>query len=227
MKRKLRVAIADDEPDMRDFLQGVLVRLGHEVVTVAETGRQLVESCRSERPELVITDVKMSDLDGLEAARQIYCDEPVPIIVVSAYHDPEFVERAEQNHIAAYLVKPIKASNFGPAISIVMKKFEEFLEVRKEADNLRQALEDRKVIERAKGILMKEARLDEASAFRRLQKLASSQESEARHRRAHDHRDGGGLTAVRPGGIVTHTWERRRVHREVNTRARRTMTRTT
>lgn len=174
MKRKLRIAIADDEPDMREFLQGVLMRLGHEVVTVAETGRQLVESSRSERPDLVITDIKMSDLDGLEAARQIYCDGPVPIIVVSAYHDAEFVARAEQNHIAAYLVKPVKASNLAPAISIVMKKFEEFLEVRKEADNLRQALEDRKVIERAKGILMKEARLDEESAFRRLQKLASS-----------------------------------------------------
>src|SRR5262245_49888395 len=144
MKRKLRVAIADDEPDMRQFLQGALTRLGHDVIVAAETGSRLVDQCRSDRPELVITDIKMPDMDGLEAARQIYGDGPVPIIIVSAYHDPEFVERAEENHIAAYLVKPIKATNLGPAIAIVMKKFEEFLELQKEAANLSQALEDRK-----------------------------------------------------------------------------------
>jgi response regulator NasT len=174
MKRKLRVAIADDEADMRLFLQGVLTRLGHEVVAMAETGRQLVESCSLEHPDLVITDIKMPDMDGLEAAAQIYRNALVPIIVVSAYHDPQFIERAEQNHIAAFLVKPIKASNLDPAISVVMKKFEEFLDLQKEASDLRQTLEDRKVIERAKGILMKQAQLDEETAFRRLQKLASS-----------------------------------------------------
>lgn len=174
MKRKLRIAIADDESDTREFLQGVLKRLGHEVTVVAETGRQLVERCAARRPELIITDIKMPDMDGIEAAREICRDGLVPIIVLSAYHDPEFVERAERNHIAAYLVKPVKAASLGPAISIVMRRFGEFEELQKEASDLRQALEDRKIIERAKGILMKEARLDEETAFRRLQKLASS-----------------------------------------------------
>ena len=174
MKRKLRVAIADDEPDVRSFLQGALTRLGHDVIAVAETGRQLVEQCRAERPDLVITDVKMPDMDGIEAARRVCREGIVPVIVVSAYHDESFVERAETNHVAAYLVKPIKAASLGPAIALVMKRFEEFEELKKETSDLRQALEDRKVIERAKGILMKEAQLDEAAAFRRLQKLASS-----------------------------------------------------
>lgn len=174
MKKKLRVALADDEPDMREFLKGALGRLGHEVTIVAETGHDLVARCREARPDLVITDIKMPDMDGLRAAREIYRDEPIPIIVVSAHQDPEFVARAEENHIAAYLVKPIKAAHLGPTIAIVMKRFEEFEELRKDASNLRQALDDRKIIERAKGILMKEARLDEASAFRRLQKLASA-----------------------------------------------------
>jgi AmiR/NasT family two-component response regulator len=173
-KRALRIAIADDEPDMRRFLESVVSRLGHRVVTSAKTGVELVERCRIERPDLVITDIKMPDLDGLEAARRIYKDGPLPIIVVSAFHDEPFVLRAEENHIAAYLVKPIKASNLAPAISIVMRRFDEFLELGKEASDLRQALADRKIIERAKGILMKEAHLDEESAFRRLQKLASA-----------------------------------------------------
>ena len=174
MKRKLRIAIADDQEDMRQFLQGVLTRMGHEVTTVAGTGLQLVEGCRSGRPDLVITDIKMPDMDGLEAALQIYGEGLLPIIVVSAYHDREFVERAERSHVAAYLVKPIKASSLAPAIALVMKRFEEFLALEREASSLRQALEDRKIIERAKGILMKTARLDEEEAFRRLQKLASA-----------------------------------------------------
>lgn len=174
MKRKLRIAIADDQEDMRSFLQGALTRMGHEVTTVAGTGVELVEGCRSSRPDLVITDIKMPDMDGLEAAHEIYREGLLPIIVVSAYHDPEFIERAEGNHVAAYLVKPIKASSLAPAIALVMKRFEEFVELQKEASGLRQALEDRKIIERAKGILMKAARLDEEEAFRRLQKLASA-----------------------------------------------------
>ena len=173
MSKSLRVVIAEDEEYMRRFLKGALTRLGHEVVGVAETGSQLVEICSSNRPDLVLTDIKMPDMDGLEAARRIYTAATVPIIVVTAHHELAFVERAAENHIAAYLVKPIKASHLGPAITIVMKRFEEFLELRKDTEDLRQALEDRKVIEKAKGVLMREAHLEENEAFRRLQKLAS------------------------------------------------------
>jgi response regulator NasT len=92
---------------------------------------------------------------------------------VSAYHDPGLIKRAESDHILAYLIKPIKQADLEPAISIAMRRFEQFQDLRKETADLRQALEDRKVIERAKGILMKKAGLDEQGAFRRLQKLAS------------------------------------------------------
>jgi len=112
-------------------------------------------------------------MDGIDAAIALYKDAPVPVILVSAYHDAELVERAEADHIMGYLVKPIKQADLGPVISLAMRRFEQFQELRKEAADLRQALEDRKLIERAKGLLMKKAGLDEASAFRRLQKLAS------------------------------------------------------
>jgi len=173
MNTSLRIAVADDEPDMRDYFQKSLTRLGHQVVAVAADGRELVEKCRAAAPDLVITDIKMPDLDGIDAAAQLYRERPVPVILVSAYHDPSLIERAEVDHILAYLVKPIKQADLAPAIGVAMRRFEQFEELRREAADLRQALEDRKVIERAKGVLMKRANLDEQDAFRRLQKLAS------------------------------------------------------
>jgi response regulator NasT len=173
MSQSLRIAIADDEDDMRDYFREILPVLGHQVVVAARTGRELVDLCRAERPDLVITDIKMPDMDGIDAAAQLYRDLPVPVILVSAYHDPGLIQRAEADHILAYLVKPIKAADLDPAIAIAMRRFEQFRTLRREAADLRQALEDRKVIEKAKGLLMKKTGLDEHDAFRRLQKLAS------------------------------------------------------
>jgi response regulator NasT len=173
MSRSLKIAVADDELDMRDYFQQILPLLGHQVVAVAQTGRELVELCSKTKPDLVITDIKMPDMDGIDAASQIYRNGPIPVILVSAYHDPEFIRRAEADHILAYLVKPIKQADLEPSIGIAIRRFDQFQALRKETADLKQALEDRKVIEKAKGILMKKAGLDEHDAFRRLQKLAS------------------------------------------------------
>jgi two-component system, response regulator PdtaR len=173
MSQSLRIAIADDEDDMRDYFREILPVLGHQVVVAARTGKELVDLCRAERPDLVITDIKMPDMDGIDAAAQLYRDLPVPVILVSAYHDPGLIQRAEADHILAYLVKPIKQADLEPAIAIAMRRFEQFRALRQEAADLRQALEDRKLIEKAKGLLMKKTGLDEHDAFRRLQKLAS------------------------------------------------------
>jgi response regulator NasT len=173
MNESLRIAIADDEPDMREYFQKSLARLGHKVVAVAADGRELVAQCRTQAPDLVITDIKMPDMDGIDAATQIYRERPVPVILVSAYHDAGLLERAGADHILGYLVKPIKQADLEPVIALSMRRFAQFEELRQEASDLRQALEARKVIERAKGVLMKKAGLDEQEAFRRLQKLAS------------------------------------------------------
>ena len=175
MNPSLRIAVADDEPDMRDYFQKILPRLGHQVVAVAGTGRELTEQCRAVQPDLVITDIKMPDMDGIDAATLIYQEWPVPVILVSAYHDTKLIERAEADHILGYLVKPIKQADLAPTIALAVRRFEQFQELSREASDLRQALEDRKAIERAKGLLMKEAGLDEHQAFQRLQKLAASQ----------------------------------------------------
>jgi response regulator NasT len=173
MTQSLRIAVADDEADMREYFQKMLPVLGHTVVSAARTGAELVAHCRQHLPELVITDIKMPDTDGIDAARQLCEERPAPVILVSAYHDADLIERAEADHIMAYLVKPIKQADLEPAIALATKRFAQFQQLRKEASDLRQALADRKVIERAKGILMKRGFLDEQDAFRRLQKLAS------------------------------------------------------
>lgn len=173
MTQTLRIAVADDEPDMRDYFQKCLTRLGHKVVAVAATGNELLEKCRTNPPDLVITDIKMPDMDGIDAATKIYRERAIPVILVSAFSDPQLIERAEADHVLGYLVKPIKQADLVPAIALAMRRFEQFEALHREAADLRQALEDRKVIERAKGILMKRTQLDEQEAFRRLQRLAS------------------------------------------------------
>jgi response regulator NasT len=173
MTQSLRIAVADDEADMRDFFERMLPRCGHQVISVAETGRQLVEHCRELAPDLVITDIKMPDLDGIEAADQIARERPVPVILVSAYHDPALIERAEADHVLAYLVKPISFADLKPAIAVAMRRFAELQTLRQQCTDLKQALSDRKLIEQAKGVLMKIAGVDEKDAFRRLQTLAS------------------------------------------------------
>lgn len=172
MNPSLRIAVAEDEPRMREFYQEILPVLGHQVVCLAETGSQLVSFCRAHHPDLIITDIKMPDMDGIDACREICREEPLPVILVSAHDDPEFLARAGENHVLAYLIKPVKRQDLQPALHIAMRRFEEFKTLRKEASDLRQALQDRKLIERAKGILMKRASLDEAAAFGRLQKMA-------------------------------------------------------
>jgi response regulator NasT len=173
MSQSLRIVVADDEPEMRAWFQDTLSFLGHQVVAAAENGRQLVEFFQQHRPDLVITDIKMPGTDGLTAATEIRKIQPAPVVLVSAYHDPDLVERALEDHVLAYLVKPIRQPDLETAIALAMRRFREFRALQQQTDDLRQALEDRKIVERAKGILMKRAGLDEPEAFRRLQKLSS------------------------------------------------------
>ena len=172
-RKPLRVAVADDERDMREFMQELLPRLGHEVVAVAETGAQLAEQVQAFRPDLVITDIKMPDMDGIETSLAVNRDLQVPVILISAHHDAETLTRVGADHIMGYLVKPVTEADVKAAIALAMTRFDQFLALRREATDLRQALDDRKVIEKAKGVLMKRLRVDEEEAFRRMRKLAS------------------------------------------------------
>jgi response regulator NasT len=130
MNRGLRVVVADDERRLRDYYRKILPRLGHEVVAAAETGWQLVAQCRDLHPDLVITDIKMPELNGIDAIAQILRNEPVPVIVVSAYHNPELLERASADHVLTYLLKPIKQADLEAAVAVAVRRLEQ---VRREA----------------------------------------------------------------------------------------------
>ena len=171
--RRLRVAVADDERDTREYLQEVLPRLGHEVVAVAANGKQLVEQCHTLAPDLVVTDIKMPDLDGLEVATLVNRQRPTAVILLSAHHDETLLSRLAATPVMGYLVKPIQEPDLKTAIALAMPRFQQFQALAKEAADLRQALEDRKLIEKAKGIVMKRLRVEEDEAFRRLRKMAS------------------------------------------------------
>jgi len=170
--RPLRIAIADDEADMRQFLREVLAQLGHQIVGEATTGAQLVQQCRSATPDLVITDIRMPDMGGIEAAAAVNKERQVPVVLVTAHHDADFLSNGS-GHVMAYLSKPVKTVDLLAAINLAVLRFDQFKQLQSEAATLRQALEDRKLIERAKGIVMKRLHIDEEDAFRRLRKVAS------------------------------------------------------
>jgi response regulator NasT len=144
MTLSLRIVVADDEPDMRDYYRKILPRLGHIVVAAAETGNDLIAQCRTHLPDLVITDIKMPDRDGIDAALKIYDERPVPVILVSAYSNAKLIERAEADHIMAYLVKPLKQSDLEPAIALALCRFEQLEALRREALAAHSPAEPRK-----------------------------------------------------------------------------------
>jgi two-component system, response regulator PdtaR len=173
MTQSLRIAAADNERDTRQFFEEVLPHLGHQVVALAGSGRELVERCRATSPDLIITDIRMPDMDGIEAAVTINREREVPVILVSAHQDPELLSRASDGQVMAYLSKPVKPPDLAAAILLAMTRFELVQAARSEAANLRQALNERKVIERAKGTVMRRLGLDEVESFRRMRKVSS------------------------------------------------------
>ncbi len=169
MKGRLRILIADDEAIRVMTLRTQLRALGFEVVAEATTGREAVELAARCEPDLAILDIKMPELDGIAAAREITAHRPIPVVLLTAYSEPELVERATEAGVFAYLVKPVSEEDLLPTILLARARFEEFRLLQQEVADLREALEARKVIERAKGILMKRLGISEAEAFRRMQ----------------------------------------------------------
>jgi two-component system, response regulator PdtaR len=173
--QRLRVAIADDDRDTREYLQEALPRMGYEVVGAAADGRLLADLVRASSPDLVISDIKMPNMDGIEAGAEVNRERPVPVILLSAHHDEELVRRAMASPFMAYLLKPVTEADLRVAIPLAMTRFRQVRSLAEEADTLRQAVQDRKLIERAKGIVMKRLRTDEDDAFRRMRMAASNQ----------------------------------------------------
>jgi len=172
MNAPLKIAVADDEALIRRYFQEILPDLGHEVVAAAADGVELIAACEREQPDLVISDIRMPELDGIAAAIRIFAARPTPIILVSAFHDEDLVQRAAASHAMAYLVKPIERADLEAAIPMALERFRQIQAMQHETAALRRSLEDRKVIEKAKGLIMSNHALGEADALKAMQKMA-------------------------------------------------------
>jgi response regulator NasT len=168
----MRILIAEDETIIRLDLRDLLERAGHEVVAEAHDGEEAIALCREHQPELAIMDVKMPRLDGIEAARRILDEQPIPIVMLTAYGQDELVSRAVEAGVFGYLVKPFREQDLMPAITTARARHEELAAVREEAESLADALAARKAIERAKGVLMEKEGLSESEAFDRLRRAS-------------------------------------------------------
>jgi response regulator NasT len=168
----MRILIAEDETIIRLDLRDLLERAGHEVVAEARDGEEAVALALEHQPELAVMDVKMPKLDGIEAARRILEQGPIPIVMLTAYGQDELVGRAIEAGVFGYLVKPFREQDLMPAIATARARHEELAAVREQAESLADALASRKTIERAKGLLMEKEGLTEQEAFERLRKAS-------------------------------------------------------
>lgn len=169
---RTRIIIADDESIVRMDLKEMLTNLNYLVVGEVGDGKSAVNLARELKPDVVLMDIKMPDLDGIEAAKILTEEQIAPVVLLTAYSQKELVDRAKEAGVVGYLVKPFREADLLPAIEVALSRFAEFKQVHQEVQDLQYALETRKLVDRAKGILMDVQGLDEQEAFRRIQKMS-------------------------------------------------------
>lgn len=172
---QINVLIADDESIIRMDLRTLLEEMGLSVVGEAADGQRAVELARSLRPDVVIMDIKMPVMDGLDAAKVISEEKIAPVVLLTAYSQQDLIERAKDAGVFAYLVKPFQESDLLPAIEIAIARYLEQKDLETQLGDLEQKLETRKLVDRAKGILMDKYKMSEAEAFRRIQQQSMNQ----------------------------------------------------
>lgn len=164
-----RVLIADDDAVIRMDLRAMLEALGHEVVGEADNGETACYLARSLRPDLVILDILMPKMNGLDAAAAINRDRLAPVLLLTAYSEASMIERATQAGVLGYLVKPFRRQDVEPAIEIAMARYRELAALEGELGSLQEQMETRRIVGRAKAILIERQGLSEREAYRRLQ----------------------------------------------------------
>lgn len=169
---RTRVIIADDESLVRVDLREALTELGYLVVGEVGDGQSAVNMARELDPDVVVMDIKMPGLDGIEAAQVLTQEKVAPVVLLTAYSQKDLIERAKDAGVVGYLVKPFRETDLAPAIELAIARFAEFRALEQEVGNLSEALETRKKVERAKGILMEKQSMTEAEAFRKIQKMS-------------------------------------------------------
>jgi AmiR/NasT family two-component response regulator len=172
--QSLRIIIADDESIIRMDLKEMLEEAGHTVIGEASNGAKAIELVRAHKPDLVIMDVKMPQMDGIAAAKIISNEKIAPVLLLTAFSQKDIVDKAKDSGVLAYLVKPVKEESLFPAMQIALSRFQEFAELEQELEDVKNSLETRKILDRAKGILMDTYNLTETEAYRRIQQYSMS-----------------------------------------------------
>jgi AmiR/NasT family two-component response regulator len=169
---RTRVIIADDESIVRMDLREMLGNLGYLVIGDVGDGQSADNLSRELKPDVILMDIKMPNMDGIQAAKILTEEQIAPVVLLTAYGQKELVDQAKEAGVVGYLVKPFREADLLPAIEVALTRFNEFKAVRQEVEDLQNALETRKLVERAKGILMDTQGMDENEAFRKIQKMS-------------------------------------------------------
>lgn len=172
MKETYRIVIADDEAIICMDLREMLEEEGHQVVGVASDGVEALELVKKEKPDLVIMDVKMPRLDGIQAAHMIAHDNLAPVVLLTAFGDEDIIEKAKKSLVFGYVMKPVEERTLFPAMQIAVSQFRQKAQIIGHVQDMERELAERKMIERAKGLLMDYYKVSDDAAYRKMQQAS-------------------------------------------------------
>ena len=167
-----RVLVIDDHEPSRKHLVKILTEGRYEIAGEGASGKLAMAMAKNAAPDVILMAVGLSDIDGIEAARDMMRSQPLPVVLITSHYDPATIERAKQAGVMGYLVKPLRGEELSPTIELAITRFQDFLSLREENSTLKENLESRKLIERAKGLLMEQRKLSEEQAYTLMKKTS-------------------------------------------------------
>ena len=172
----MRVLIVDDESLIRMDLRDIIESCGHEVVAEGTNGVEALELCKKHKPDIILMDVKMPELDGIEAARQIRFHHEAPVVLLTSYSQQDLIDKARDSGVYGYLIKPVREEQLVPSLEMALGRYKSDAQLREKMAELEQSLEDRKIIQKGTGILMELYSISEAEAYNRIRTLSMNKQ---------------------------------------------------
>lgn len=172
----MRVLIVDDESLIRMDLRDIIESCGHEVVTEGTNGVEALALCKKHKPDIILMDVKMPELDGIEAARQIGFHHEAPVVLLTSYSQQDLIDKARDSGVYGYLIKPVREEQLVPTLEMALGRYKSDAQLREKMAELEQSLEDRKIIQKGTGILMELYSISEVEAYNRIRTLSMNKQ---------------------------------------------------
>ena len=172
----MRVLIVDDEPLIRLGLRDIIESCGHEVVAEGTNGVEALALCKKHKPDIILMDVKMPELDGIEAARQIGFHHEAPVVLLTSYSQQDLIDKARDSGVYGYLIKPVREEQLVPTLEMALGRYKSDAQLREKMAELEQSLEDRKIIQKGTGILMELYSISEVEAYNRIRTLSMNKQ---------------------------------------------------